>query len=166
MGLLGSEISLAAKSDKNKRIHDFLSSHSVGIVSSVDPNNEPHLAVVYYSVDEQFQVTFTTKQGTKKASNLTRNNHAMFLVYDEKTQTTVQITAEAEDLTGSPELPEIFRRTIEASMNTSDGGVPPISKLAAGDYMAFRLRPAQIRMAVFNRPDPGGYDEVFETIDL
>lgn len=166
MSLLGNSKTLASKSDKNKRVYNFLTTHPVGVISLVDPNNEPHSSVVYYSVDELFRITFATKQDTKKAGVLRSNNHVMFLVFDVKTQTTVQVTATAEDLSGSPELPEIFRHTIESSMNTSEGGVPPISKLAAGDYTAFRLHPVQIRMAVFNRPDPGGYDDVFETIDL
>lgn len=166
MGLLGEDNTVANKSDKNKRIFEFLNSHSIGVVSTVDPNNEPHSAVVYYAVDQDFNITFTTKQNTKKTSNLNHKNHAMFIVYDAKTQTTVQITSTAEDLTGTPELPEVFRHTIEASMETSEAGIPPISKLAAGDYTAFRLHPVQIRMAVFSRPDPGGYDELFETIDF
>lgn len=156
----------ASDSEKNKRIYDFLSTHSIGVLSTVDPDGEPHSSVVYYAVSDNFEITFTTKKKTKKSSNLSNNNHAMFIVYDAESQITVQITAIAQDLTGSPELPEIFRATIEASMNTSDAGIPPISKLAAGDYTAFRLQPAQIRMAVFSRPDPGGYDELFETIDF
>jgi hypothetical protein len=50
-------------------------------------------------------------------------------------------------------------------MQTSEAGVPPISKLHAGDYVAYRISPKQIRMAMFIRPDPGGY-ELFETIDF
>ena len=166
MGLLNNDNNLSKKSDKNKRIFEFLKNNNIGVISTVDPNNEPHSAVVYYSVDEQFQITFTTKQKTKKVTNLSSNNHAMFIVYDPSTQTTVQVTATSENLAGTPELPEIFRATIEASMDSSESGVPPISKLAAGDYTAFRLHPVQIRMAVFGRPDPGGYDEIFETIDF
>ncbi|MDQ5885739.1 MAG: Pyridoxamine 5-phosphate oxidase family protein [Patescibacteria group bacterium] len=157
---------LASASDKNKRIFDFLSSHYTGVLSTVDLDKEPYVSVLYYSVDEQFNITFTTKQGTKKAANLRNNCNAMFLVYDEKTQTTVQARVKAEDLSGSPEQTEIFRHTIEASMSTSDGGIPPISKLAAGDYTAFRLRPVHISMAVFGRPDAGDYDETFESVDL
>lgn len=165
MSLLHKKVS-ASDSEKNTRIFEFLKSHSIGVISTVDSDNEPHSAVVYYAVSDNFEITFTTKQKTKKSINLQNNNHAMFVVFDAESQITVQITAEAVDLSGSPELPEIFRQTIEASMNTSDAGIPPISKLAAGDYTAFQLNPTQIRMAVFSRPDPGGYEEIFETIDF
>lgn len=166
MGLFNNNDNMVDRSEKNKEIYQFLVSHPVGIVSSVDPNNMPHAAVVYYWVNKQFQICFTTKQKTKKYDNLIKNDNAMFIVFDALEQITVQITAKAIDLSGSDELPEVFRHTIQASMNTSDAGIPPISKLAAGDYTAFRLDPVQIRMAVFNRPDPGGYEEEFETIDF
>lgn len=45
-------------------------------------------------------------------------------------------------------------------MQTSEAGIPPITKLSAGDLTAFRLQPVQIRMAVYERPDPGRYDEL------
>jgi hypothetical protein len=51
-------------------------------------------------------------------------------------------------------------------MKTSEAGIPPIVKLSAGDFSAFKLRPVQARMAVYNRPDPGSYDEVFEVLDF
>lgn len=153
-------------SEKNLRIYNFLRSHPVGVLCSVDPNNEPHGSAVYYSVDSSFKLMFTTKTKTKKTSNLQTNNHVMLMVYDQKEQVTVQVTAIAEAIEKDDDISKSMRNTITASMETSDAGIPPIAKLSAGEFTAFRLHPVQIRMAVYERPDPGGYDELFETIDF
>ncbi|MDZ7786399.1 MAG: pyridoxamine 5'-phosphate oxidase family protein [Candidatus Saccharibacteria bacterium] len=156
----------ASSSETNKRIFDFLKSHPVGVLATVDPNSNPHAAAVYYAVDKNFNVTFVTKKGTKKHDNLKHKNHVMMIAYEAETQTTAQITGVAEDISHSQkEANEAFRNMLDASMETSEAGLPPISKLEAGNYVAHKLTPRQIRMAVFLRPDKGGYD-MYETIDF
>jgi hypothetical protein len=43
--------------------------------------------------------------------------------------------------------------------------MPAIEKLEAGKYVAFVIQPVQVRMAVYARPDPGEYTELFETVE-
>lgn len=153
----------ANSSESNKRIFDFLRLQPVGVLATVDPDDNPHAAVIYYSVDEDFNVTFLTKRDTKKRDNLARKNHAMLVAFDAKTQTTCQITGVTEDVSYLAVANEIFQRTIGAAMATSESGIPPISKLSAGEYVAYRLKPKQINMSVYLRPDRGDY-EMFEYI--
>lgn len=155
----------AKASERNEKIFEFLTTHPVGVLSLVDPNNNPHATVIYFSVDTDFNIFFTTKSDTHKHDNLKHNKHAMFTVFEPVSQTTVQIIGEALLVDGEAKSQEVFRSTVAASMATSEGGIPPISKLQAGDYVAYQLTPKQIRMAVYVRPDSGGY-EMFETIDL
>jgi len=155
----------AHTSESSKRIYDFLKLHSVGVLATVDPNSDPRATVIYYAVDEDFNITFTTKRDTKKHDNIQHNNHVQLVAYEASSQTTVQITGIAEDISDTPEANEVFSNTLKAAIRTSEAGVPPISKLYAGHYVAYRIKPKQIRMAVFIRPDPGGYD-IYETLDL
>lgn len=153
-------------SKSNQRIYGFLKENSVGVLATVDPNNNPHATTVYYSMDENFNVFFTTKHDTKKQDNLKHNNHVMLVVYDAFSQTTVQVTGVAQAVTDDVVVSsETFRNTVRAAIRTSESGVPPISKLYAGSYVAYCIKPVQIRMAIFLRPDPGGYD-MYETIDF
>lgn len=160
-----STITRSASPESNQRIYEFLKTHPIGVLASVDPNNDPHAAVIYYSVDDDFNLFFTTKRDTKKHDNLKHKDHVMLVAYEASSQTTVQVTGTAEDITDTPEAFEVFKGTVKAALKTSESGVPPISKLYAGNYVAWRINPVQIRMAVFVRPDPGGYD-VYETIDF
>lgn len=152
-------------SKSNMRILNFLKSHPIGVLATVDPNGNPHATVIYFSTDDEFNVTFTTKSQTKKHDNLSHNNHAMLVAYETFSQTTVQITGTAELITNKAKADHISEETFRTSIDTSQAGDSPISKLYAGHEIAYKLKPVQIRMAVFMRPDPGGYD-MYETIDF
>lgn len=166
MKVLESQTKIDAKtSSTSKWIHDFLQANPVGVLTTVDPNGDPHATVIYFSIDPQFNILFMTKNETKKYDNLLHNNHAMLLVYDTPTQTTVQITAKAIEQTDKTEIGKAFVESLRTAKAKSESGIPPILKLHAGDYTAFVLRPVRIRMAMFIRPDPGGYD-IYETLDF
>lgn len=155
----------AHSSESNERIFSFLQSNPVGVLATVDPNLNPHAVVIYFSVKDDFTITFTTKRDTKKHDNLLRNNHVMLVSYEASSQTTAQVTGTVEEIMDEGESNAAFTNMLRASARTSESGVPPISKLYAGHYVSYRITPVLIRMAVFIRPDPGGYD-MFETINF
>jgi len=155
----------ARSSESNKGIYDFLKSHPIGVLATVDPNHNPHAVVIYFSVDEEFMITFITKRGTKKSDNIERANHVMLVAYEASSQTTAQITGLAEEIVDAVAAKKAFKNMLQAAEQTSESGDPPITKLYAGQYIAYRIKPIQIRMAVFIRPDPGGYD-MYETIEF
>lgn len=150
---------------RQRRIHNFLRANPVGVLSSVDPNGDPHSVVIYFSIDNQFQVFFLTKSDTQKYDNLLRHDHVMLTVFDAESQATAQIAGIAVEITDNYEVSSVAGAVLAASLMTSREGQPPISKLQAGAYVAFRIEPNQIRMAVYSRPDSGSYDELFDTIE-
>lgn len=152
--------------ESHQNIYTFLRDNPIGVLSTVDPDGKPHAAVIYFAVDESFHVTFTTRKETKKVSNLKHKNHVMLIVFDALTQTTVQITANAQVVTDTVEEGQIFRETVRASLTTSGGRIPPVVKLSAGDLIAFKLKPVQIRKATFNHAAPGNYNVIYETIEF
>lgn len=159
------QITSETSDESRRRIYNFLAHQPIGVLSTVDPNGNPHGAVIYYSIGKDFSITFTTKQKTKKFDNLTHSNHAMLVVYEAMSQTTVQVTGTVEEITDKDEADAAFRTMLATSMATSEAGLPPITKLQAGPYVALRIKPLQIRMAIFARPDPGGYD-MYESIEF
>lgn len=144
--------------------HAFLKDHHVGVLATVDPNNEPHAAAIYYTIDSDLNISFLTKTRTKKADNLKHNNHAMLVVYDAATQATVQIIGVVSEIADDFETNKLFQEIINTSIDASGTDVPPIAKLKEGDYIGFRLAPKQIRMAVFSNPKSGDYNELFKII--
>lgn len=157
----------ATSSDSAYTMYDFLNTHPVGVLCTVDPDDNPHGVVVYFSIDEDFRITFVTKHGTKKQDNLDKNNHVMLVSYDPVNQTSIQVLGKAEVIHSAAHAQEAFRHTLKAALDTSDSGEPPISTVYTGEYMAYEIKPVHIRMAVFARADvDSDYENIYETLDL
>lgn len=152
-------------SETSQNVYEFLKSRDEGVLATVDKRNKPHAVVVYYTVNKDFSVVFTTKRDTKKFENLQHNHNAMLVVYDPLTQTTVQIEGTTQEVKDVKKSQKAFDEMLRAASRISESPVPPISKLHAGYYASIQLTPKQIRMAMFLRPDPGGYD-IFETLSF
>ena len=152
-------------SDRNQRIYDFLHQHPVGVLSSVGPNGDPHGVVIYFMIDKAFNISFLTRDGTRKYDNLKHHPHIMLTVFEPKSQATVQVTGRATELTKSYEINSIAGGMLSVSQKVSGSELPPITKLEEGNFVAFKIEPVQIRMAVYSRPDPGDYDSIFESVE-
>ena len=152
-------------SDRQRRIHDFLVEHPVGVLASVNPDGHPHAAVIYHVVDDDFSVYFLTKVRTRKHANLTAHKQVMLTVFDASSQAVAQISGSAEELTDSYDVNEIAGRVLAACLRQGRRGLPPIAKLKAGPYTAFRIVPEQIKMAVYSRPGKDEYGEMFESLE-
>lgn len=151
--------------ERNQRIYSFLQSQPIGVLATVDPNNDPHAAVIYFSVDDDFNILFVTKRDTKKSDNIEHNSHVMMVVYEAASQTTAQITGIAKQVTDTDIVAEALAGNVAAASQTSESGQSPLDKLRAGSHVAYCIQPASIKMAMFIRPDPGGQD-MYETADL
>jgi nitroimidazol reductase NimA-like FMN-containing flavoprotein (pyridoxamine 5'-phosphate oxidase superfamily) len=133
------------------KIFDFLQDHKTGVLATVDPNNMPHASVLFYTIDKTFAARFLTKKGTRKSDNLRHNNHAMLLIYDEKSQTTAQITGIVAEIKDNDETHQVFLNALRASLHTAESAIPPISRVDAGEYVAYELKPAEVKMNVYKR---------------
>lgn len=152
-------------SDRKQRIYKFLTESPLGVLSTVDSEGNPHGSVVYITVNKHFQIGFLTKADTLKYQNLINHPAIMLTVFDPESQTTAEVIGRATEVSDGYEINAIAGHVLRAALNTSRVGVPPISKLQAGPYVAFIIEPAQIRIAVYGRPDPGNYNELFDAIE-
>jgi len=151
--------------ERQRRIYNFLSNNRTGVLTTVDPNGEPHGTVIYYTIDDRFNVSFLTKTGTKKYDNLTKKNHTVLVVFESSSQTVAQIIGKANEIKDSYAVNEVAADVFKTSLSHSESGLPPLIKLEAGEYTAFTIEPDQIRMATFAKPDSGDYEKVFESIE-
>lgn len=154
-----------AFSDRKQRMYDFLTANPIGVLSTVTPDGEPHGVVVYFTIDKQFKVSFLTRAETRKYDNLKHNNHVMLTVFEPRNQAVVQLTGKATELTSSLAINAVAGCIAGISKRSSDAGLPPIVKLKAGEFVAFRIDPVLVRMAVYARPGPGEYQDLFESVE-
>lgn len=157
---------------RQQRIYDFLKNNHVGVLASVDPNGDPHAAVVYYVVDERFVLSFITRAGTKKHDNLIRNNHVVMVIFEPKNQTVAQVIGKAVEIKNANKMNAVAEAVFESVLETEDKDMLPITKVDAGEYTAFKIEPDQIRLAAYARrgsqeeQDAGGIFEAIESFDL
>jgi general stress protein 26 len=153
-------------SESSERIFNFIKQHPVGVLATVNTDGGPHAAVIYFTIHNDFSITFATKSDTKKHSNLQNNGKTTLVVYDPESQTTVQIIGSAAEMLKARDREAAFKNMMKSSMHTSETGIPPLFKLEAGMFVAYRLQPSRITAAVFARPDPGSYETLYEELDF
>lgn len=149
-------------SESKEHILDFLKQNTTAVLATASKDGEPHAATIYYMIDDDLNFYFITKRDTTKSQNLKSGGRAALAIYEEGTQTTVQAVGKVEEEMDVTKTQKVFSNILKISMATSESGTPPISKLQAGPYVAYRLTPDSVRMASFIRPDSGSYERIFE----
>lgn len=154
----------STSSDQSEQlIRIFLTNQRSGVLATADRNGNPHAATVYYKLDDDLTVLFGTRSETQKFKNLEENKQAAFVVYDEPTQTTVQIIGHAEFVDDEATREQILQNMKSSSIERSVENLAPVEKLNAGDYKIVRIIPMVIRLAEYSVAQPRS-DDIFETI--
>jgi hypothetical protein len=89
----------------------------------------------------------------------------MLVVFDAATHTVAQVIGKAANLTGNGDINTVAAAVFKASLKSSPNSVPPVTKLAAGEYAAFRIKPDQIRMAYYDKSQSNDHRKIFESIE-
>lgn len=144
-------------------ISDFMKTHYSGVLATADSASMPHAAATYYQFNDTFSLYFATKTETQKYKNIIDNDNVAFVIYDEKSQTSVQIFGHAKTVVDEKVHQSIVNNMVHISSEISGREFPPIEKLYAGEYVTLELLPTVIRMAVYARPDSEG-DDLYETL--
>ncbi len=144
-------------------IASFLNTHPSGVLGTSDKAAQPYSAVVYYSPKDDFSLTFATKAETQKYKNMEENKKVSFVVYDQKEQISVQITGRVEVIQDQAERLKVINFMYATSPKLSMPMVPPADRLIAGGYVAVRIFPSVIKMAIYSRPDEER-DDLYETM--
>ena len=152
-------------SERQQRIYRFLDEQHLGVLSTVTPNNDPHGAVIYYAIEDDFTVWFLTKTRTRKSDNLLHNNHVMLTVCEPATQAVVQVLGIAIQHPTGPAVNRVSNEIFKKMLDEEANQLPPIVKLQAGAFTTFEIKPVQIRMAVYAQPEIGDTEELFESIE-
>jgi general stress protein 26 len=137
----------------HQKAHDFLLSHPVGVLATTNPDNTPQASAVYFSIDKQLNVYFTTKRDTSKHQNIEHNPTVVLVVYEAQTQTSVQLQGKASLVDDPETMQSIFHGTLDAAEKTGKDVVPPIAKIFAGPYVAYKLTPDSINLSEYGWGD-------------
>ena len=159
------KIQSTTSSEAMNSVNNFLQAHHTGTLATADAAANPHAAVIYFTYNKDYTFSFVTKTETQKYKNIEENKSVAFTVYDEKEQTSVQVTGRVEVISDNDESYGVMNTSFRYSAELSHRELPPLEKLLAGDYVALQLIPQVVKIAIFARPE-SGEDELFETILL
>jgi len=128
--------------DDNQAIKDFVASHPDGVIASATLEGRPQASVVYFSVDDDMNFYFTTKSQTRKAQNIGERADVSIAIHDAPSQTVVKVAGKAERLSDPEETLEVYRRaTVRGAEAAGADNVPPIARITAGEFVAYRIKP-------------------------
>jgi general stress protein 26 len=134
---------------EKKKIVEFLQGHPVGVLATVGADGNPHASTIYFGVDDDLRVTFTTKHDTYKYENITRHDTVMLVVFEAESQSSVQISGHAVEVKTSEEQQAVYHDTLRAAKKTGEDVVPPIAKIPAGPYVGFTITIDKISLSEY-----------------
>lgn len=150
--------------DSDKDITSYLKTHTTAVLATSNSDNIPHASTIYYFLDKEYNFIFLTKTDTTKAKNLIDNPHAALCIYDESDQSTIQIQGSTTYTQDVNIIEEVFGMVISVAVNKSNGHNPPITKIDAGTYIVFTLRPKYIRMGEYVKEEYPPTTEIFDVV--
>ncbi|MEK7153187.1 MAG: pyridoxamine 5'-phosphate oxidase family protein, partial [Patescibacteria group bacterium] len=103
---------------EREKIISFLTSSPVGVLAVVDTEGNPHASTIYFSVDKELNITFTTKRDTFKYKNLSKHDAIMLVAFDASKQMAVQISGRAKKVTDPETAHTIYQGTLRAVKKT------------------------------------------------
>lgn len=129
---------------------NFLGSHELGVLSSIERTGLISGAVVYYTLRENC-IYFMTKIKTRKADNVLGNQHIAFTIFDEVKLQTMQISGIVEAETNEVTRREVAQSLIRQRYYENGQSLPPITKIASGsELLTFKITPTKYSYTDFN----------------
>ena len=136
-----------------KDIYNYLSSLSIAVLATVDENNKPHSATMFFAGDENLNFFLMTKSTTQKYLNCEKNKNVALTVIDPHIIKTAQVQGTIERITDK----EITTKVIVAlEEKNAVGGIsywpPPLSKIEKGEIVVLKVTPVWLRYADYSSP--------------
>lgn len=121
---------------QKEEVLKYLKSKKIAVVATVNKNNTPHAATIYYYVDDHFNFFFATNSTTRKVENILNNPNVALVVGTENEPVTVQVEGVAKALTGEEfiEMTKILTPIVNSS-----NYIPIINSFKEGHVDIFKI---------------------------
>ncbi len=123
-----------------KDVQHFLQNHHGAVVSTVNFSGKPEAAFIYYTLDEESNFYFITKNQTRKAKNLEINKSVAIVISDEELMQTLQMEGTASLVEDSKLTIHIMNTWLERNITNKENWPPPLFKLNKGSLLIFKVK--------------------------
>ncbi len=142
-------ISKPAQTKLPAEAHTFLATHEVGVLSTINRQNQPHGSTVYYTVSDNNTLHILTKSGTEKSRNIAGNHMVALTIYDAEKLQTLQMKAYAEIESSATIRRQVYEHITRKQISTTDSTKPPVTHLSEGSFTVIRLTPTSATFSDF-----------------
>lgn len=122
---------------------NFLQTHELGVLSSIDRTGMVTGAAIYYVMRDSF-LYFITKTSTEKAANILANQHVAFTVVDEPKQQVAKVQGIVQAEANERIKKEVSDAIIRARHYENGTHLPPVMYLDGNNFVTFCLTPTRI----------------------
>lgn len=133
----------------NKESEEFLQSHDLGVLSTLDREGNVQGATVYYTIDKDNEIFILTKSETSKARNLLSNQQVALTVTNVSTKETLQLSGIASVELDNTKRQEVFDALVRQRVYGNQNSLPPVTSIDAGAYVVVRIHPTAIKFSDF-----------------
>lgn len=136
------------------KIMGYVDRNPAAVLSTVS-GDVPHGAVVYVVPASYGRLCFVTKNKTQKYANLTKHPTVSFTFFNEKEDTTLQVTGRAY-VAESAELKDFVLEKMRKAHVVMASWLSPVTRLAAGEYVVIGVELTYARLTEFGGLEIGG----------
>jgi len=126
----------------------FLKSHSVAALATIDADNSPSVATVFYTVINPPEVLFITKSETLKLINMRKNPKVALAITEENTLTSLQLKGIAKEVKDPSIIDKVFTNITNESAHPKYWP-PPIIKMEQGNFVVLKITPTIMKLSDF-----------------
>jgi PPOX class probable F420-dependent enzyme len=141
----------------------FLQRHKTAALGTVSPDGAPHVAIVTCVVDDDFNIYFATKRGSRKLNNILKDSRVAVTVGgDPKVPSTIQMEGKATVI----DDPQHFIVSyLSREMDITDASWWPLLKTHGVEYLFLKIKVEWARWLNLDVTEYAGvYDEDFQDI--
>jgi len=129
----------STQSNLSTDARQFLSTHRIGVLSSMDNRGNIYGAVTFYWYTGGQMLYVLTKSNTQKSANIMANGQTAYTVFDSETQQTLQLQTAAARVDDKSLINQAIQKLLAPEY--ADGGIklPPLSKMNTGEFELIQL---------------------------
>ncbi|HEU5121469.1 MAG TPA: pyridoxamine 5'-phosphate oxidase family protein [Candidatus Saccharimonadales bacterium] len=152
-------------SESREQLLDFLKNNNVGVLATTSNAGVPHAATVYITFDQDLNIYFVTRKGTRKSQNIHANTQAALAIYNAAAQTTLQAEGTAIEVIEPAKIQWVFNDIWRIATQTSPNSPSPQTQLmGAGEYIAYKLSTPSLRLATFKDQGSMNPEQIFNVV--
>lgn len=126
-----------------ERILRFLKSNTTGVIATLSEHGEPQAATINYTIDDNFNLYFIARQGSRKFANLSAHAEVGLVIgTDPKVPAMAEIQGHAHAV---PDPPQAIMDYFAKGMASDDPEWWPLFKSRAMDFKLFEVEITWLR---------------------